>query len=176
MVAQRGREELTWMMPNAPFGTYSVGRYPHVPQIPSQTWNPIADELFPDGANCLTYSDGAQSYSYKPAGFLAHHTATHGEQIYSRPVQVPMYKHGHEPCEYRMGKAGCQKCEGAWSHIIQRMPPELHSPTNANRKAVLDRWIRAAQWKYISSTRDAWEEFAIAAGLYAEAHRTERGV
>ena len=67
----------------------------------------------------------------------------------------------------RAGKVACQKCEGAWHWISARIPPSLHAPSSPEAKATFDRHIRAAQWSYIVSTKDAWNEFATAARMYA---------
>ena len=110
-----------------------------------------------------------------PTGVLSHHSVPHSQRKYVRPVKVPTFVPGREPggqvC-MRAAKCACQKVEGAWHHISNRVPPGLHAPSNPSAKASLDRHIRAAQWSYMVSTQDAWAEFAAAAHMYAQ--RSER--
>ena len=172
MVAQRGRETMTYMEPLEEFGTFSVGRNPRVPEISKEQWKRIGDRALPEGANVLLYSDGAPGYAeYQPPGVLQHLSVSHSQKKYVRPCKVPVFVPGQEEegqARMRAGKVACQKVEGAWHHIAERIPMGLHAPSTPGAKATLDRHIRASQWSYMVSTRDAWEEFCSAARRYAE--------
>ena len=126
------------------------------------------------GVNGTLYSDDADTYSaYVPPGILEHHDVPHVKGQYVRPVNVPMYVPGYEGSgrkTMRSSKCGCQKVEGARHHIVARIPPGLHAPDTVEGKIILDRHIRASQWSYMISTKDAWVEFARASQAYHETH------
>ena len=129
--------------------------------------------MLPSGTNALLSSDGGPAYEeYKPPGVLDHFSVPHNQKRFVRPCKVPVFVPGQEQEGkpwVRSGKVACQKIEGAWHHIDASVPPGLHAPTTPAAKVVLDRHIRAAQWSYMVSTRDAWEEFLIAVRMYFNA-------
>ena len=123
-------------------------------------------------ANAILYTDGAPAYEkYLPPGVLEHHIVNRTKNEFVRPCKkVPVFVPGQEAeaqARMRSAKVACQTVDAAWHHISDRIPETLQGPTCQQKKEKLDIHIRAEQWSYMVSTKDAWAEFCAAARLHS---------
>ena len=90
-------------------------------------WRKLAGELFADDANIVLMTDGAIACRQVDLpGIVAKHYVNHSASEYIRSGKriTNVVTRAEEHC-----KIGCQKAEGAWSHISECVPRALVAPT-----------------------------------------------
>ena len=166
LVTQRGSQSKTVMRP---MGVTSSTNRARAPPLKVETWTEIVNELFCEGARINLMTDGAVAYALvdHPA-ISSKFRVIHEQKEYVRSADI--LSNPDLPVadgQFRSGKLGCQKAEGAWHHISKYVPDSLHAPMTDKAMHILDLHIRRGQWMYILSTDDPWPRFSAAASNYS---------
>ncbi|CAE7206537.1 unnamed protein product, partial [Symbiodinium sp. KB8] len=142
-------------------------KQPRMPILTRAAWKTIADEIFSASSHVSLFSDGCKAYTLEHEGVADHQAVNHNAQEYVRSCQV---LRNWETGERTLGKAGCQKAEGAWKHINDCIPESIAAPVTEAKEKILDLHIRHGQWRYMTgSLAYDFEAFGAVAARYNKA-------
>ena len=164
VVTARGSQKLTILRK---LGTTTSKHRPRMPILTRAAWKTIADEIFSASSHVSLFSDGCKAYTLEHEGVADHQAVNHNAQEYVRSCQV---LRNWETGERTLGKAGCQKAEGAWKHINDCIPESIAAPVTEAKEKILDLHIRHGQWRYMTgSMAYDFEAFGAVAARYNKA-------
>lgn len=169
-VLERGDRNKFWLVPVGITHSDGEGR---LPPLTNEFWRWCCEQLFNEDTRAILMSDSAHAYaSVVHPGIVQKFSVNHFLKEWSKPCTITANVLTGEQVASRVHSQTIDRC---WA-MVKAQLPRYRSAKTEEERAVLDEYIRAAQWRMQHSTYDLWEPFCKVAVAHAEQSLGEQTV
>ena len=142
------------------------------PPLSAEVWDAAAAEAFEEGSNVVLMTDGAHEYRKAKPGIVEHHWVNHSARPRENARAVDMLLNV-QTGKRGAGVASTNFIDSEWGRLEEHIPRGIGARTEKQQQ-LMEEYIRAAQWRRMVSTGDAWEQWCAAANDWIEERQQEQ--